>query len=183
MPPNHKNAVADTTLVKLESTIDAFHLQRTVSVGELMTTDVGSCRADAVLERCAQIMWERACGCVPIVDHDDRPISLITDRDICMAAYIQGKPLASISVASVMSKRLFIVNVRDSVAFAAGIMRRHCVRRLPVVDKLGILVGILSIDDIAVRGHIGPLLGQDPLAPQTIAGTVAALAHASSPES
>lgn len=165
-----------------EPTFDDAPHQRPLTVGEVMTPDVAACRPEESLERCAQIMWERACGCVPVVDGDNRPVSVITDRDVCMAAYIQGSPLSAIPVSSAMSKRLFTVDVRETVSTAEGIMRRFCVRRLPVIDGLGQLVGILSIDDITKHGRLGPLLGHDPLSVQAIAGTTAALGHPSSPK-
>jgi CBS domain-containing protein len=99
-----------------------------------------------------------------------------------MAAYTQGKPLSGIRVASAMSKRLFTVNRLESVSTAEGIMRRFCIRRLPVVDNTGELVGILTLDDITKHGQLGPVLGKDPLSEQAIAGTAAALGHPSSPK-
>lgn len=70
---------------------------------------------------------------------------------------------------------MFIVNVVDKVSTAEAIMRRNGVRRLPIVDETGRLTGLLSIDDIARRGHIGPNIDRDPLSPETIALTVSAL--------
>jgi CBS domain-containing protein len=151
-----------------------------LTVSELMNADVTPCRPHDTVDSCARIMWERVCGCVPVVDDEGRPISIITDRDICMAAWIQGKPLSQIEVASAMSRRLLIVGAREPIAVAEAIMRRHFVRRLLVVDAEGRLVGVLSIDDLARHGDVGPILGREPLSSDVIAGTVAALGYASS---
>lgn len=169
----------DAALAKLESKADANHRQRPPTVGEMMTAEVVTCRASDTLNRCAQIMWEGACGCVPVVDDDGRPTSVITDRDVCMAAYIQGRPLSEIAVSSAMSKRLLAVNVTDTVSAAEAVMRRHGVRRLLVVDRAGTLVGVLSLDDIMQRGDLGPVPSDAPLSAPAIAGTAAALGHAS----
>lgn len=147
------------------------------TVSELMTTNVDCCRPSDSLDTPARIMWDRACGCVPIIDHDRRPLSMITDRDVCMAAYIQGKALSEITVASAMSKRLLVIRRTDTLSTASAVMRRHGVRRLLVVDDDERLVGLLSIDDITRQADLGPLAPCAPLSPPAIAETVSGLSH------
>lgn len=148
-----------------------------LTISELMTTDVASCRPSDSLTQCARIMWERVCGCVPVVDGDGRPVSIITDRDVCMAAYIQGKPLSEIAVESAMSKRLFVVRRFDALSTAEAVMRRNGVRRLPVVDDDGKLVGLVSVDDITRQADLGPVASCDPLSPPAIAETVSGVSR------
>jgi CBS domain-containing protein len=119
------------------------------AVGALMTRGVVSVHADDNLALCAQIMWEHRCGAVPVVDHAGRPIAMVTDRDVAMATYLQDRPLSEIVVSSAMSRALHSVYVGQSIWSAEGIMRRHTVRRLPVVDDHRRLIGVVSIDDIA----------------------------------
>lgn len=147
------------------------------TVGEMMHAEVVTCHPSDTLNRCAQIMWDEACGCVPVVDEDTRPISIVTDRDVCMAAYIQGKPLSEIAVSSAMSKRLFLVGASETVAAAEAVMRRHGVRRLLVVNHDGLLVGVLSFDDIVRNGSFEPPLSRDPLSAPMLAETAAAMSH------
>ncbi len=78
-----------------------------MKVKDLMTTDVKSCRDYSTLSTAAQMMWEHDIGCVAIVDHENRVIGMLTDRDVCMSAYIQGAPLTGASVTSAMSKQVF----------------------------------------------------------------------------
>lgn len=151
-------------------------------VRDVMTRDVATCRATDALERCAQLMWERACGCIPIVDVLGHPAAMITDRDICMAAYTQGKPLAAMVVSSAMSTRIFTVDQDATLESAERLMRLHCIRRLPVTDREGILVGLVSIADIAAHARLGPTLGRDGLSLNVITATVAALQHAVRPK-
>jgi CBS-domain-containing membrane protein len=94
-------------------------------------------------------MWENDCGAVPIVDSDSKVIGMLTDRDICMAAYTKGIALVDASVASVMSREVSICNPSDNISAAAERMRERQIRRLPVVDKNQRLIGILSVSDIA----------------------------------
>lgn len=122
-----------------------------MKVRELMTSDVQVCGPRDDLNRAAQIMWDHDCGVVPVVDAERRPIGMLTDRDVCMAAYTQGKLLGAIHVEEVMSREVQACGPDDPVADAEAAMRERRVRRLPVVDAAGKLVGILSLNDIARR--------------------------------
>jgi CBS domain-containing protein len=183
MPSRHTTfAASDAALAKLEANMDALHLggapaRTIVTVGEIMTENVATCMPHETLEQCAQLMWDRACGCVPIVDDDDHPIAIVTDRDVCMAAYTQGKPLSSIQVATVMSLRVHTVGMSVAVPTAEAIMRRQRVRRLPVVDNLGRIVGILSFSDIVLHTHLEPGLSGNMGDPHTVAETLACVSH------
>jgi CBS domain-containing protein len=77
-----------------------------MNASDLMTKTVQACGADDNLQRAAQIMWERDCGVVPVVDVDNRVVGMITDRDIAIAAYRQGRPLWQIPVASAMARQV-----------------------------------------------------------------------------
>jgi CBS domain-containing protein len=130
-----------------------------MKVSEIMTLDVGTCSPGDRLQDVAKIMWERDCGVVPVVDDADRVLGMITDRDVCMAAYTQGRPLREIEVSSVMAHVVHTCHAGDSLAAAQRIMRAKKVRRLPVTDADGRLTGILSLNDIAreaARGHEPP---------------------------
>jgi predicted transcriptional regulator len=101
------------------------------------------------LERAAQLMWEHDCGCVPIVDNEQRLLGVITDRDICMGAYTQGGCLREIPVHRCMSHSTHVCSPNDTLESAASRMGSEQVRRLPVVDENGHLVGILALGDLA----------------------------------
>ena len=98
---------------------------------------------------------------------------MLTDRDICMAAYTQGKPLHDISIATAMSPQLFSCKGDDSIEEAEAIMRRYQVRRLPVTDFSGRLVGVLSLNDITKRIQQRPVYGHDGLSSEAVASTLA----------
>ena len=122
-----------------------------MKVTELMTSDVASCKADHTLACSAQIMWDRDCGCVPIVDDDNRVVGIITDRDICMAALSQGRRLDEIPVHATATKTVVCVASDATIEEAEVLMKDRQVRRIPVVDHEGRLQGILSMSDIARR--------------------------------
>ena len=125
-----------------------------MNVGQLMKRAVMACGADDTLNAAAQVMWDHDCGCVPVVDADKKVIGMITDRDICMAAYTQGGALRSLLVSSAMAKNVFVCKPTDSISYAERVMRDHQIHRLPVVDETGQLAGIISLNDIASEaGH------------------------------
>jgi len=117
-------------------------------VAEVMTREPVRCRPWDSLETAAQIMWDRDCGCVPIVDEENRAIAMVTDRDACMAGYTQGMALRDIPVATAMSKDLYACGPDETVTDAENTMRCRQVRRLPVINEAGLLIGILSLNDI-----------------------------------
>ena len=118
-------------------------------VQELMSAEVHTCTPNDTLERAARLMWDHDCGSAVVLDEERKPVGLITDRDVCMAAYTQGRRLSEIRVASAMSPRLFSCRCADSLEKAERIMADRQVRRLPVLDADGRLVGLLSLNDIA----------------------------------
>ena len=126
-----------------------------MKIRELMTERVCTCRAQDSLARAAQIMWDSDCGAVPVVDDKGLVVGMITDRDIAMAAFVQWVHLSESFVATAMSQRVCTCSPDDEIGHAAEIMRKNQVRRLPVVDGAGNVVGLLSLGDIAryVRLH------------------------------
>ncbi len=117
-------------------------------VDQLMTRNVATCAPDDPLSNAARIMWEWDCGCVPVVV-DGKVVGMLTDRDICMAAYTQGRPIADIPISSAMARAVRSCRTTDSVVTALKIMRTAQIHRLPVVDAEDRLVGLLSLADIA----------------------------------
>jgi CBS domain-containing protein len=126
-----------------------------------------------MLEAPARIMWENDCGVVPVVDEEGRAVGMITDRDICMAGYTQGRQLWQIPVSVAASKALVAVRPTESLQRAEEIMRTHQVRRLAVTDGDGRLLGVLSLNDLAV--HAGRRDGD--LGLDEVAKTLSAICH------
>jgi CBS domain-containing protein len=120
-----------------------------MKVSDLMTKEVRTCHPHDSLNRAAQLMWENDCGAVPVVDSDRKVIGMLTDRDICMAAYTQGVALVEASAGSAMSRDVSVCYPSDNITSAAERMRERQIRRLPVVDQAQRLIGILSMSDIA----------------------------------
>src|SRR5579862_4107062 len=101
-----------------------------MKVSELMTSDVVSCSTKDSLNRVAQLMWERRCGCVPVLDDVERVVGILTDRDLCMAAYTQGKRLDDMPATSAMSRPVQTCPPSATVEEVEDIMMAHGVRRV-----------------------------------------------------
>jgi CBS domain-containing protein len=117
----------------------------------LMTPAPVTCSEHDSANQAARLMWEHDVGALPVVDEHGRLCGMITDRDICMAAYTQGKPLAGITVGSAMSHDVACVGPRDDASRVEALMRHHQVRRVPVVDESMHPLGIISLNDLARR--------------------------------
>jgi len=146
-----------------------------MNASELMTTAVKSCGTNDSLQLAAQIMWETDCGVVPVVDGDGRVVGMITDRDICMAAYTHGQPLWQLPVSDAMAKQVHGVRENDELEAVETLMRRVRVRRVPVLDGDGRLKGILSMNDLARHAHRSGGRKTNGLSGDSIVQTLAAI--------
>ena len=120
-----------------------------MKVSELMATEVATCLATESLNRAAQIMWEHRCGSVPVVDESWRVVGMVTDCDVGMAAYTQGRRLDDIAVTLAMSHPVWTCPASATAEEAEGLMMAHGVQRLVVVDADGRLAGLVSLAGIA----------------------------------
>jgi CBS domain-containing protein len=120
-----------------------------MQVEQVMQRDVKTCRADDTLNTAAQLMWDHDCGCVPVVDGEGHVVGMLTDRDVCMAAYTRGMPLDAVQVSDAMSHSVSACQPQDTLADAERMMRENQVHRLPVIDAGGRIVGIVSLNDLA----------------------------------
>jgi CBS domain-containing protein len=128
-----------------------------MKTAELMTRNVAACLAHDSLEQAARLMWDWDVGCVVVIDSHQKPIGMITDRDVAMAAYTQGALLRDIRVETVMARNIWACSVNTTLKEIEEKMRTAQVRRLPVVGFDGELVGIVTQGDIARSAQSSPL--------------------------
>jgi CBS domain-containing protein len=119
-----------------------------VQIGDVMTEQVVSASSDATLADVAGLMRDRNVGSVVVLDHD-RPVGLITDRDVALAVGADGADRAQ-AVTGHATRPLVTGEAGMDLEEAAALMVQHRIRRLPVVDG-DVLVGIVTLDDLAVR--------------------------------
>jgi len=144
-----------------------------MKVRDLMTSSVASIDSDDSLSSAARMMWECDCGVIPVT-RADRIVGVITDRDICMASWIRNQPISELRVSDSMSRELFSCSPDDNVSVAERLMQSRQIRRLPVIDREGHLVGILSLADI-VRGTERAGRGVSDVSSNEVASTLATI--------
>ncbi|HEV8247141.1 MAG TPA: CBS domain-containing protein [Polyangiaceae bacterium] len=139
------------------------------SVGDLMTRDVAHVRSNEPLSAAAKLMWDCDCGAVPVLEQtSDRVVGMITDRDICMSTWSRDAAPSAIPISSAMSNQLHYCSPSDDVTAAEALMRSQQIRRLPVLDSSGKLVGIISLADVVrrtpaagVRARVGDITADE----------------------
>jgi CBS domain-containing protein len=120
-----------------------------VRLSEIMTAGVVTAQAEASALEVARLMRDHRVGSVVVVDSAGSPVAMLTDRDLTLRVFAEGADPASPALQHA-SRPLVCGEPEMELDEAAALMVRHRVRRLPVV-KGGELVGIVSLDDIAVR--------------------------------
>lgn len=120
-----------------------------MKIRDLMSRPVETCRSHESLNAAARKMWEADIGAVVVVDDKNRVVGMVTDRDLCMGAYTQGRPLTEIVLAETMSKNLVACAPGDDIADTHELMKRHQIRRIPVLDEERHPVGIITLSDLA----------------------------------
>lgn len=120
-------------------------------VQDAMTETPTTCRPDTNLATAAELMWTRDCGSLPVLDDAGAVVGIATDRDMLIALGTRNQRPADLTVADVMRSPVVTCDPTDDVALALSTMRDRKIRRLPVVDRDGKLVGILAMNDLVLN--------------------------------
>ncbi|HUS04650.1 MAG TPA: CBS domain-containing protein [Bryobacteraceae bacterium] len=118
-----------------------------------MTKDPTCCSPGDPVLRAAEIMKQDDIGSVPVVEnHEGRKlIGIVTDRDLVLNIMAENKDLASSKVQEAMTLYPVTCHEGDNLDHAMDLMATHQVRRIPVVDAKGCILGIISQADLATR--------------------------------
>ena len=123
-----------------------------MTCGELMTPSPTCCHPQHTVIEVAEIMKREDVGLVPVVEQSDRKlIGVLTDRDIVMKAVAGGRDPRGTAVSEIMTTSPCACQEQDSIETVMQQMASHQVRRIPIVDTGGSIVGIVSQADIATR--------------------------------
>jgi len=122
---------------------------------DVMTPDPACCSPHTTLDQVAKMMVQNNCGEIPIVDVNDRPVGVVTDRDIVCRMVADGKNPAGHTAETCMSQPVIVVEADEPVERVLSTMEKHQIRRVPVVDERGCCTGIISQADLA---WVQPLL-------------------------
>ena len=149
-----------------------------MQIRDVMSHPPVTCPVSGTLDHAARLMWEFDCGIVPVVNDDGRLAGVVTDRDVCMAAYTQGQPLASIPVTTAMAKSVVASHAGDPIEHAEQLMRDNQIRRLPVLDGDDRPVGLVSMNDLARLAARAKRSGVDRELVKTLAAVCQPRGHA-----
>lgn len=116
---------------------------------EIMTTNPACCSPNITVREAARMMVEHDCGEIPVVDTENRPIGVITDRDICCRLVANGLDSTTEKVQDHMTVPAVTVHEMDSIDRCATLMEERMIRRVPVVDDGGKCIGIIAQADFA----------------------------------
>lgn len=97
----------------------------------------------------AKLMIKNRVGSVVLVDDYEKPVGIVTERDLLRKVSASIKPAKSITVKSIMSSPVITIRAYDSIETAAAVMAKNKIKRLVVVEQDGSLAGVLSVTDIA----------------------------------
>lgn len=119
---------------------------------KLMTPDPRCCSPEDPVSIAAELMAEADCGALPVTDPGtQRIVGILTDRDLAIRVLAAKLRSDEVRVRDVMSCGVVCCHPENDIEDVQHLMRTHRVRRIPVVDKDGSVVGIISQADLAVR--------------------------------
>lgn len=121
-----------------------------IDVGSICQREVDVIGPDDSVAKAADRMRQRTVGSLIIVDSANRPLGIITDRDLVIRALADARDANATPVSEVMTPEIITTTVDTSVNSALRLMRDGPFRRLPIVDHKGVLVGLVTADDLLI---------------------------------
>jgi CBS domain-containing protein len=131
-------------------------------LGKICIKPVVTASTQMTVEEAARAMRAKNVGALVVVNAG-RPVGMLTDRDVTVEVVAQGKDPDSVRVGDVMHKKPMTIREDLGLLDAAKTFARTGVRRLPVVTKTGVLVGVITVDDLIMlfgneMGHLAGAL-------------------------
>ena len=126
-----------------------------MSLNKLLERELISCFQDDLVSDAARLMDERNVGAIVVVDANRFPVGIVTDRDIVVRCIGKGSNCEQTKVGDIMTSDISCVKTTEGIFDVIRTMKEGAVRRLPVVDESGVVVGLVSFGDMF------QLLGQE----------------------
>ncbi len=128
-----------------------------MQVQEIMTRSVECCVPDDTARTAAEFMREADSGAIPVVSGENNPkvVGIVTDRDLCMKVVAEGRDPAQVRVRECMTSQIVTCRAEEDIEEIADLMAEKQIRRVPVVDGDGSIIGIVSLADIAHNAEHG----------------------------
>ncbi|HZS34494.1 MAG TPA: CBS domain-containing protein [Methylomirabilota bacterium] len=117
-------------------------------LGKICTTPATTASPDTTVREAAHRMRTRKIGALVIVNGRKEPLGVLTDRDITVNVVAQGADPAQVRVGAMIKRKPAVIRDSAGILDATKLMSRRGVRRLPVVNASGQVIGVLSLDDL-----------------------------------
>jgi len=124
-----------------------------MNVSEIMVHAPKTCSPELNCAAAIEHLWAANCGSLPVVDGHGKIVGIVTDRDICIALGTRNRRASEVPIREVMTLNVATCRADDDVRDALHVMHARKVRRLPVTDGEGRLVGMLCASDLIVRAR------------------------------
>lgn len=119
-----------------------------IAVSELLYRSVRTVERDASVLEAARKLYDHDVGSLVVIDDGAHPVGIVTKSDVNMVV-AEGDVPSDVAVGAVMSSPPICVGATDTIHDAAEVMREHSIKKLPVTDEEGTLVGVLAAGDLA----------------------------------
>ena len=119
-----------------------------MSIMEYCTKHVITAPENQTVFDAAKKMWDRNVGSIVVVDHANKPMGMVTDRDIVVGVVAKGKDPQSTTLKEIMTHQAVVLRQDQGIFEATKMMGEKGIRRIPVVDTDGKLAGIICLDDL-----------------------------------
>ena len=133
--------------------IRRFHRMHGKKCSDVMTRDVTCCTPSDSVQVVAQSMKAQDVGAMPVIDSHEkrRLVGIVTDRDLALKVVAEDLDSGQTTIEDVMSRKLVVCKTDDDWQVALDAMAKHQLRRIPLVDDQGRIVGIIAQADVATR--------------------------------
>jgi CBS domain-containing protein len=133
-------------------------------IGEVCTKPVVTVSTKASIQEAARLMRQKRVGAIVVLD-GVKPSGILTDRDIAVSVVADGRDPATVRVGEVMHRSPAVIREDEGIFDAVKLFSGKGVRRLPVVDGKGKLIGIIALDDLLMlfgreMGHVASALAR-----------------------
>jgi CBS domain-containing protein len=138
----------------------------TMAIGNVCTTEVAVAGRNTTVQDAARMMRQLHVGDLVVVEGGKTPVGIVTDRDIVLSVVATGLDPAVFTIGDLITRDLVTCRYDTGVFECIQLMRIHGVRRMPVIDRDGGLVGIVSVDDLVELladelGELGKLIARE----------------------
>jgi CBS domain-containing protein len=130
-----------------------------MTVKDVMTTRVATCRPEMNLAEATALMLDNDCAALPVLGKTGELAGIVTDRDVCIALGTRNVRSSELCVRDVIKDHTLVCKSSDDIHTALQTMRRGKIRRLPVVNDDALLKGIVSMDDVALNAERDAKMG------------------------